>query len=321
MPGIDLLIGLQANKLNAALAQVFRNPALSDKIFGGVQSGDFEGVPYTVSYKLHAAPVLELRSPTADEWNKSIKEGGNPGIPVANAFIVDLPSLNGSFESGGQTKQSDFAIKAICNASNNGGKPVLTAYSVVVDLSGLSPIDKFVTIQFLIPKILSAVNETLAGLTIPVPSFAGVSLTPPSVAIINGTLLIAFNMVNNAQPNLQGYPVPGNPFFVLGSQALVQAAANYVVTHNIQGQSFHKSGNEGSAGFSAGYNVNGTVNHVLVQTSGNPVMLHATVDLGLSASAGIDTPLGYIVQGGEVIWNGIKSAGEAVGNALNPTKW
>ena len=321
MPNIDLLIGLRADKLNAALAQAFKNPSVAEKIFSGAQTGSFEGVSYTASYKLNTAPLIDLRPPTPDEWKNSIKEGGNPGSPVANAFIVELPALAGSFSSAGVSKNSVFALKAICNASNSGGKVVLRAYSVVIDLSHLSPIDKFATIKFLVPKILSAVNATLSGVAFPIPSFAGISLTPPAVAIESGVLLIAFNMVNHPMSGLQGIQTPNHPLFVLASPGLVQTAASYMVTHNIQGQSFNKSGSQGGGGFSAGYEVSGSVRGIHVQTTVNPMLFHATVDLGLTASAGIDTPLGYVVKGGQLIYEGLKTVGETVGNAMNPTNW
>jgi hypothetical protein len=321
MPTIDLLIGLQAGRINTAIAQVFQNQTLRDKIFSGTQTGDFENVSYTASFQLNSAPGLEFRSPTTDEWNNSIKENGNPGIPVANPLIVNLPSLTGGFTSGGQSNQSTFPLKVICSASNNGNKIALTAYSVIVNLSGLSPIDAYVITNFLIPAVLSGIDQTLAGLTIPIPSFAGVSLTPPSVAISGSTLVIAFNLVQDAQPNLQGYPIPPDSFFVLASQALVQAAVNYVTTQNIQGQTFNKSGSTGAAGFGADYSVSGNVNSITVQTTNNPVQLHATVDFGLAASAGIDLPFGYILQGGEIIWDGLKDAGNTIIHALDPSNW
>jgi len=343
MSSIDLVIGLGADRLNTAIAALFQYQALREHLFSGNQNGEFEGVAYSVSYQINAAPTIELRPPTAQEWNSSIKAGGNTAPPVGNAFLVNLSALNGDFKSGGSDKKASFSVKAVCSAGHAGDKILLSAYSVILDLTALSPMDKFIVTGFLIPRILQGVNQLLAGLVIPTPSLPGVSLTPPSAAVLNNTLVVAYNLVNKGQPDFAAFPLPAKDFFVLMSQPLTQAAANYAATHNIQGQTFDKSGSQGGGGFSADYHVNGRVNNVQVQTTGDPVKLHATVDLSLQASAGINLPFGYILQAGELVYNtvkdgavtagnaikdgfeqagnAIKSGAETVGNALNPTNW
>lgn len=321
MAKIDLLIGINADRLNQIINQAFSNQAMRAHFFTGTQGGVFQSVNYTANWQLQSVPSVELRTPTQDEWNQSIKADGNRALPVANAFITNLNDLSISLTLAGATKQTSTSVKAICTASVNGNTTSISALAVIVDLSGCAPFDLFITKTFIIPNVLTSVTSTLSGINVQPPSISGINLTPPTVAIQNNALLLAFNLVQDSQPDLTGFVAPSQPFFILASQDLMQAAVNYVVTNNIQGKSFSKSGSDGALGFSGEYSANGNVNGISVNTTNNPTQLHANVNFSLSASAGISTPLGYIIEGGKVILSGLETAGETIGHYANPSNW
>jgi hypothetical protein len=179
----------------------------------------------------------------------------------------------------------------------------MAANSVVIDRSTLSRADRYAADHVLIPQVLAAITQALNGLNVAPPSFAGVSLTLPTVAVINGKLVVGFNMVQHAQPNLNGTVIPDRSFFVIASQYLLQVAANYAATTEIQGKRFHKDGSDGAAGFSANYSADAVVDSVSMQPTGNPAVYRANVSIGMRAGGGISTPIDVIIDN------------------LNPTKW
>lgn len=321
----DLIIGMNAVRLNEAIAQLHRNNSIRNRLFKNGQSGNFSGLPYKGTWDVQAAPTIELRPPTNAEWGKSIRADGSKGVPTDNAFITNLSKLAVSLTTAGETKNSVLPVKAICTANVVRGKVTLTTHSIIVNTSGLSPIDEFFIIGILVPQVLAAVNATLSGVKIPAPRFMGVSLTHPAVDIVNSRLIVAFNMIQHSQPIVQG-PFPNShPFFILTSRALNQAVVNYVVSRNIQGKSFKKRGSEGAAGFSATYEARGKVQGIKVSTTNVPTRLKTNVDLRMSASAGINTPVGMVINAaGNVVKDvadAIVDAGEKVINVFNPSKW
>jgi hypothetical protein len=118
----------------------------------------------------------------------------------------------------------------------------------------------------------------------------GVSLTAPRAAIANNKFIVGFNTIEHAQPELNEISVPDRPFFVLASQELLRIAANYAVTTNIQGKSFHKEDSDGYMGFRASYSADAMATGISIRTTGVPSMLKADVSLSMQAGGGISTP-------------------------------
>lgn len=316
MSNCDLLIGMNETRLDLVTAQVFASPSLRKTLFSGSQNGSYTEIPFSMTWSVNAAPTFSLRPPTADEWSGAIKSGGSPVAPQAQAFVLNLSSLSIKLTASGQTVDTTVPIKAICVVAARGAALSIEPLAVVVNTSQSSPLDRYMISNVLVPDILNLLSQTLSGIPIPSLSFGGISLTPPVVQITGSYLVVAFNLVQDGTPSLAGVQLPSDPFFVLLSPALVQSAVDYQVRTNLQGQTFNKSGNEGGGGFSAEYSTAGSIAGISVSTTPNPLALRANVSLTMSASAGINTPAGVVIDG-------IKKAGEAIINpdTWNPTKW
>ena len=317
MSAYDLLIGINEGRLDVIMSQVYASPALRKSLFSGTQTGSYTGINFTVTWSLGAAPTISLRSPTPTEWTESIQAGGSPVAPQSGAFIVNLSSLSVKLVASGETVDTTVPVKAICTVATHGSALSIAALSVIVNLSNSSPLDKYMISNVLVPNILAMLSKALSAIHIPNLSFAGISLTPPVVEILNGYLLTAFNLVQDGTPSIGSVPIPtGDPFFALLSRQLTQSVVDYEVRTNLQGQQFHKNGSEGGGGFSADYSAVGAIASISASTTSNPQKLHVNVSLNMSASAGISTPIDAII-------GGLETAGKAIINpdTWNPTKW
>lgn len=312
----DVLIGVNEARLNAIMAQVYNSAQLRQSLFTGSQSGNYSGIPCQVNWSVGAAPTLSLQTPTPDEWNASIKGGGAPATPQAGAFIVNLSSLSVKLNAAGESVDTTVPVKTICTIAAAGGSLSFSALGVIVNLSQASDMDKYMISNVLVPEILAMLTKALSGIAIPRITIGSISLTPPVVGIANGNLLTAFNQVQFGTPSVDGVAIPGDPFFVLLSQAMIQSAVDHEVRSNLQGKTFDQGGSEGGGGFSAEYSVHGVIQGISVSTTPNPTTLHANVSLGMSASAGINTPIGVVI-------GGLETAGKKIidPDTWNPTKW
>jgi hypothetical protein len=316
MSRYDLLIGLNEARLNAILGQVYASPQLRQSLFSGTQSGDFSDIKYRVDWSVGAAPSISLRAPTQDEWNAAIKSGGAPAAPLAGAFLVNISSLSVKLDATGESLNTTVPVNAICTVAAAGGTLSISALAVIVNVSAASDLDRYLIENVMVPEILNVVTKMLSGISIPQVNIMGMSLTPPVVGIANGYLLTAFTLAQSGAPSTDGAAIPGDPFFILLSQQLVQSAVDFQVRSNLQGKTFDQSGSEGGGGFSAEYSVHGRIDGISATTTGNPTSLHANASLSMSASAGITTPAGVVISA-------LEEAGKKIidPDTWNPTKW
>ncbi|MCY4045403.1 MAG: hypothetical protein OXE99_10005 [Cellvibrionales bacterium] len=334
MSHYDLLVGLSETKLNLMIQQAYDSESLKDSLFSGGESGSFTGMSYNLNWQVKTAPTLVLGAPSNDDWSQAIKEDGQTIAPQSGAFMVDISALSLKLVTVAENLDTTIPVKAICAASVNGNALSIEAKAVIVNLSNATAMDKFVISKVLIPGLLKMLNQTLSGLKIPELNFAGISLTAPVVEMKSGYLLAAFNLVKDGTPSVGDVAIPSDAFFALMSQELVQNVVNYEVQHNVQGKKFDKSGSEGAAGFSANYHAWGKIESLSVKTTSNPLKLNASADLSMSASAGIDTPLGFLSDAAGAVVDGVSTAANAVADGAkqaaetivnpdtwNPSKW
>jgi hypothetical protein len=327
MSNYDLLIGLNQDRLNLITQQAYSSDTLKKTLFLGGESGQYSGMNYTLNWVIDSPPALSLRSPTSDEWQKAIKEDGKSVAPQSDAFIVDIQKLSLKLNTNTQNLDTIIPVQAICTTRASSTSLSINALAVIVNLSQSTELDRFVISKVLIPGLLRVLNKTLAGIQLPQLSFSGISLTPPVVEIKNGYLLAAFNLLKDGTPSIGDAPIPNDPFFSLLSNELVQSVVSYEVRNNIQGREFNRSGSEGAAGFSANYHVWGKITGLSVSTTSDPVKLHADASIDMSASAGIDTPVGDVVDVVEDAGKAVGKVAEDVGKAIinpdtwNPSKW
>lgn len=319
----DLLVGLSAPKLDQAIAQVYGNASLRESLFKGSKSVNLGGSNISVAWDVQSAPAFQLSPPSADEWKIAVKGDGSKAPPQNDAFMVNLAKLKLQITASAGNLDTTIPVKIICTADSSTGRILLKALAVIVNLSDASDTDKFIIRSILIPGLLDTANKSLNGFNIPSPSIPGISLTPPVADVQNNHLLVAFNLLKDGTPNLSGVNLPDDSFFILMSPELTNYAINYVVKNNVQGKSFSKSGSVGGGGFSANYNATGRINSIGLNQISDPTRLKANISLGLNAGAGIDTPVGYIIKGGEIVYEGVKDVVEKIldPDTWNPTKW
>lgn len=323
MSNCDLVIGLSAAKLDQVVRQIYSNPHLRESVFAGSKSATYAKVNATISWEAQSPPTVELRAPTPGEWKGAIKENGNPAPPCDGAFIVNLSKLSLKVDASPEKLDTTVPLSVICAAQSSGERLSLTAIAVRVNLSNATPLDKFLIERVLVPGILGMVNKSLGGLKIAAPTFGGVTFTAGTVVVASDHLLLGFNLAQRGAPALEGVQVPGDPFFVLMSPALLKVAVDYEVQKNLQGQPFNKHGSAGGGGFSGNYDASGSIREISVTPTGSPITFHAQTSLSLTASAGIDLPGGFIIDAGKVVANTAEKVVEKIidPDTWNPSKW
>ncbi|AYL96150.1 hypothetical protein [Mucilaginibacter celer] len=290
---MDLLISLNQEKLNQAIAKLHSDSKIHASLFVGSKKGSFEKVDFQVDWDVTASPQIDFRPPTINEWISSIKSDGGRAIPLDNAFIVFLPALAITFFDGVDTRRTEFPLTIIGRIPNNNQGALLTAEAVVIDLSRLSDLDSYVAREEFIPEIIDQVNKAISGLQIPAPSFEGVMLTPPRAGISNKNLVVAFNLIDRGQPDVSHVFVPDKPFVVMASQDLMRIAANYMVTTQIQGQTFRLDDRVGGSGFNAHYSVEAHIDYMHVEPAGNPTIFRTMAGMRAFAQAGVTIDVPY----------------------------
>ena len=332
----DLVIGLSAAKLNQAIAQVHGNRHVHDTVFSNSKAFAYGKDTATVHWDVTAPPEVVLRPPTAAEWQAAVKANGQPVAPLEGAFLVKLPKLALRCESAtGAAAAADpldttVAVSLIAAAEVTGATISLRALGVLVALDATSALDHYLITVVLVPALLDAVTRALQGLRVVPPAVAGVQLTPGVVAIVADHLVLMFNLAARGAPSASLADVPGDPFFVLISSALLQAAMDHTVQTSLVGQRFDKSGSVGAGGFSAGYEAVGRIDRMAFAPVGPPASfrLLTSVELSASASVGLSLPwLGpvgdAIVHAGEAAGDTIVDLGKKLGDpdTWNPTHW
>jgi hypothetical protein len=307
---LDLIVGISAERLNLAVSQLFKKPQLQSQLFSGAEESILGNIPVKGVWQIKESPVFFLRPPTQYEWDNSIKSNGTKATEQTNTFVVNLPALHVTLDAAAKKKETNVPATLICAASVSGYSFSLEALAVVVDLTGSSPTDLFIFKSLLIPKVLTVVTSAIKGITFPMPSFAGVSLTSPGISIVNNKLIVAFNLSQKATPVPGDVSLPDKSFFILMSKDLIQQATNYLVVQNIQGKTFDQRDSKGAIGFTGEYRAYGKFNSVTVHTTKNPAVLSAQMNLNLSAWAGITTPVGYIIEQGKVVIDKARQAAE-----------
>lgn len=323
----DLLTGFNQDKLNQIIAKVYSTPNLKSTLFTGSEFGSEMGVSYTLNWAVEAAPTVSLTSPTSDNWANAIGVNGVSVAAKEGAFLVNLSTLKINIDAGDQKLDTTIPVQAIALAGNSGANLQITTLGVIIDLSKASTLDKAIITSALVPAVLKMLNKSLSGIEIPQLSFSGVTLTAPVVEAKDGYILAAFNLTKDGAPSIGTVPAQNTPFFAIVSRELAQFVSDYQVQTNIQGQKFDQSGKESGGGFSAEYAVHGQIKSIRVAVTSDPIVMQASASLAMSASAGVSTPVGYVIDAAGNVVKEVGKVVEDVGKAIinpdtwNPAKW
>ncbi len=320
MNDLDLILGMDASVANRAVAQLHGRSDLRSRLFQGSEAQEFQGVSGSGSWDIQSAPQVEFRPPNSAEWSQAVKADGGATAPQQNAFLVHLPRLTVSITALGSAKSDTIDVTALCAAQISGTRLSVSPLGLMIpDLTRATPFDQFFYRAVIIPKVLATVNSMLSNINVAPPTFEGVSLTAPAIAISNGKLIVAFNLSYRDAPLVADSQWPSDSNFILTSRRLLEEAANRGAERFVEGKDFNQTGSEGGSGFSAEYRVWGRVGRVNVSATSDPTILNCTMSFGLSASAGVNVLggiVGGIVDAGNVIGGGIVDAAEETGKAI-----
>ncbi|HEY3364146.1 MAG TPA: hypothetical protein VGK74_03705 [Symbiobacteriaceae bacterium] len=237
MSQFDVAIGLGKETLDKGTGELFTKPAAREKLFKGSQGGDMEGLAYTVSWEIQAAPTFTLTAPSADVWAQSINsKGENPApgdMPTANVFQVVFAQFHGEYRLGDTDPVSGTGqVIAIVTLEVANNKATITPKSVWVDQSSMQDWDKAILDGIVLPQVLGQATTMLAGFTVPdlsrTQDGVTIDLTPPQVAIADQKLIIAASMKSKGSVDIAGVQWPAQPLFLLLSPYLLQNVATQV---------------------------------------------------------------------------------------------
>lgn len=237
MSQFDVVIGIGKETLDKGTAELFTRADAREKLFKGSQGGEMEGLAYTVTWEIQAAPTFTLTAPSADVWAQSINaKGENPApgdLPVANVFQVVFPQFHGEYTLAGADPVSGTGqVIAIATLEVAGNKATITPKSVWMDQSSMQDWDQAILNGVLLPQVLSQATAMLAGFTVPdlsrTQDGVTIDLTPPQAAIAGEKLIIAASMKSKGSVDVAGVTWPAQPLFLLISPGLLQHVATQV---------------------------------------------------------------------------------------------
>ncbi|THU34882.1 hypothetical protein FAM09_23095 [Niastella caeni] len=175
------------------------------------------------------------------------------------------------------------------------------------------PMENIFVSKYVMPQLLDVAAETLAGLSIPSPDLAGITLSPIVATIEGGSIIAITNLWSNGPAAIpEAFPWPEDDFFALLSNKALQAVTNIEVgTKNISG-----SGSVGTDVGGASYSYSINILNPVVNINGNAVDMNFGVNGNVSASVTVFfLPIGvnYDVEGGPA--PGATAQLEPVGNS------
>lgn len=323
----DLLTGISEGKLNEIVAFVFSKPHVRTDVFQGSDSGEQMGQPYRIDWQILTAPRFSLAPPSEHDWTIALHADGTPLPRRDDAFLVEVDRMHIKVAAFGKSNDTTFPVRTIATVAGAGGRLRISTLGIIVDLSGADQMARFVIRSAVIPQVMAALDRTLSGIELPELHFSGQSFTPPVVEARDGYLLTAFNLTKDGAPAIGDAPVESGPFFARMSRELMQRVVDHEVNSGIRGKTFTQTGREAGGGFAAQYSVWGRIDSLSVSTTTDPRQLTAKAGLSMSASAGIDLPVGQVIDAlgnvGKEIGKGFEKAGKAIINpdTWNPTKW
>jgi hypothetical protein len=260
----DVAIGINQAQLNSASQAVYS--ALYPNVFKGSASGQFAGETYTVDYDVKAAPAFDLSVPTDREalmaWGRGQLAAGGHDLaafePLLPTLAANVPGFAVNFaqvdlnlvpSSGGSAIPLVLGLTALCHVEVSGSTVSFAPYQVTAQATG-NPETQALVQALVVPQIMAMAQSLLSGLTIPPLSVAGVSLSPPSIGIVNGSVIAAAAVNAATPPPPDGSTAwPSTPFFALLSANAIQALA----VQEMSSISNHYSDSGSGGGCVAGY--------------------------------------------------------------------
>ena len=297
MSTFDAAIALSQDELNKASAVIYQK--VFPQVFSGSKNVNQMGIEY-VEWVISEAPQFNL-SPASVQSAGAAVAGSlwqQHGSRAGSAVDVTQDDVHQLVSANLPTFEIDFPNVGVNLTPQNNGEPVVYQLSNVkascyVQVSGSTislvpqtvtcdplqdPTDQFFVNLIILPAVQSALQSLLSGLTIPPISFDGITLSTPSIAIVDGYIVAAVNLA------AKGTPAPADAgswtssgFSLLVSQDLLQTAAAS------QGKTFQDSGSGGS--HAGGYDWSYSLSLVDPRVSISGTNLDITFSLAGSISA------------------------------------
>ena len=305
--GTDVFIGISAQQLNDLAVTVYRK--LHPRLFSGNGTVQVGSSPVALHWDVAQAPVFQLDGAlNVHEAKEALLARTGATASPEHAQVVDnllgglqtfsilLPEILITFPALPDEPLLVLTARIQANAAFWDHRIVFGVVSVSVSTFG-TPLQQAVAKDVMQPAVQQIANELLSGLSIPMPTVPGATLSPFNVGIVQGSL-VAVATTNGPMPELPtgGFSGLGAPFVVALTKQALQVAANPVIGANSPAISGGDS--SGVAGFSVHYNYSVQASNPqldFVQGSTVPILFDLTGSAGAGAEVSF-VPIGIGVN-------------------------
>ncbi len=278
----DLAVGVDASAMDAGAQAVYKQ--LYPKLFTGSQKVSKEGVEFTVSWDVRAAPTFDLTPPAGGEQILSAHlalPGVDAHFPVApevvqqalvatlqdSVFQMKFDDMTMTVAGGGSSGTDPLKLVVYVHASSAGGKLSLDPLKAVATVS--NPSDEWFINQVILPDVLDKARQLLSSIDLPPLQYPGLSMTAPAMLVAEGHVIAMANLAGKSVP-APPFPSswPASSFFaLLSEEAKLQVAQNN--TRNLIGKSFGKGGDINIGIGKVYYNASAHINSISLNNAAN----------------------------------------------------
>ncbi|GAB2712545.1 hypothetical protein [Kitasatospora kifunensis] len=299
----DLMVGADVDIVNETAREVYGQ--LYPRYFTGSQPLDVEGVSFTVSWDVKAAPVFDLTPPSRSEaaLRAQLTEGRAGRFSEAelaehvgalgdsldgSTFQVRLSLVHVKVDSGdGNPVEEDIAVAVQVQATTSQtGLFSLNPFKATADAP--SKVDKIFLDKVVLPNVLDQSRQVLSGITLPAPQIPGLSLSSAVPVIQPQRAVAALNLAEHGIPK-PPFPDswPQSQFFALLSRDAVERIAQ-TATAYLEGKTFPTSDHKDFLGSSAYYQADISIHNVRCEVVwGDVPTVRVHTSVSGSGSAGI----------------------------------
>ncbi|NUT49367.1 MAG: hypothetical protein HOV94_18965 [Saccharothrix sp.] len=303
----DVAFGLSSGTLGDIAGRIYQQQ-YPQYFKGETQFADGDD-DYTLDWDVVQPPAFDLTSEvdSAGLAKAVVGDGELEGISrddllrgVADTydgrtFHVDLPQVELTLTVDDTPAYDTASVRIAAMVDDSGPDLVVTPLSATVSTGDQFPDWVYNTV--VVPIVLDAARQLLAGIPLPIPSVEGVELTYPVVQVAEDHIVLTANLADRSMPARQFSGWPDDPFFaVLGPDAV--RAVTSTATDELDGMTDHPHDEEDIVVGTAYYKATVTVSDV--RSDGwvsDDLTLAVAASVTGSGSAGVDWVLGGSTDG------------------------
>ncbi|MFE2752049.1 hypothetical protein ACFXGA_08580 [Actinosynnema sp. NPDC059335] len=241
----DVAFGLSAGTLNDIAGTVYRRQY--PRYFKDGRTFTKDGKEYSLSWDVRQPPAFDLKSPVDRHRlaHDLLGDADPPGIgrdevlrilsasDRRDAFHVDLKQVDLTLTIDGTPAHNTVSVRVVTSINGSGHKLVITPLSAKVSTGQQLP--DWVYNEHVVPIVLEAARQLLAGMPLPIPTVAGIALGRPVAHVADDHLVITANLSGKSLPTDEAGPWPATPFFAQLGPDTIRAVTD-VGTRYLEGR-------------------------------------------------------------------------------------